>query len=346
MKKLLTFLSVLCIFGVAMNNIFAQKDSCLTVPDTCYLPLFPVASLVTISTMGWGYDSTSSTELDFLPDNGWHIHDGYSNNNADNGFSDSTAYWELNNGILNLYLKNDTFITQEIPPDTFLYTAAILKNDDIDMTYGYYEVKVKLPFDVNLCTSFWGITGYSGTLGYREIDEFEYFTKNLHSNIYHINAQYGGQMYIDTANIDSTHWYIFGLEWLPKKYNLFVNNHFIEDLDYDEDCVEDYLAPIDHWLLWIVNWVNKEAQPPFPKVLQCDYIRIYNLNYDNINFDFYDDWSNYDYRVWHTVRLGNAYNAVINDNGSHSVWATDGITLDKGFEVAKGTEFTTKIYKQ
>ena len=45
------------------------------------------------------------------------------------------------------------------------------------------------------------------------------------------------------------------------------------------------------------------------------------------------------------LRLGNAYNAVINDNGRHSVWATDGITLDKGFEVSLGTEFETKIYK-
>ena len=344
MKKILTFLTALCIFGSMMINANAQKDSCLTVPpDTFAFPVTPVLNPIAIPTKGWNYDSTSSTELDFLPDNGWHIHNGYSNGNADNGFSDSTAYWELNNGILNLYLKDDSITT---PQGTYAYTAAILKNDDIDMTYGYYEVKVKLPFDVNLCTSFWGVTGYYATTGYREIDEFEYFTKNLHSNIYHINANYGGQMYIDTTIIDSTLWYIFGLEWLPKKYSLFINNHFIEDLDYDVDCVEDYLAPIDHWMLWIVNWVGKEAQPPFPKVLQCDYVRIYNLEFNNINFDFYDDWSNYDYGVWHTVRLGNAFSAVINDNGRHSVWATDGITLDKGFQVSQGTGFETKIYKQ
>ena len=329
-----------------MNIAVAQKDSCLTVTTPKDLPLFPEATPIAIPTMGWTYDSTKSTELDSLPDNGWHIDNNYANANAYNGFSDSTAYWDINNGILNLYLKDDIFITNDVPPDTLPYTAAILKCDYVDMTYGYYEVKVKLPKDLDLCTSFWGVTGYYGTTGYREIEEFEYFTKNLHSNVYHITAQYGGQMYIDTSNIDSTEWYIFGLEWLPKKYNLFLNNRFIEDLDYGDDCVEDYLAPIDHWMLWIVNWVNHNAQPPFPKTLKCDYIRIYKLDFTNLNSDFYDDWPNYDYGVWHTVRLGNVYNAVINDNGAHSVWATDGITLDKGFEVAKGTEFTTKIYKQ
>ncbi len=50
-------------------------------------------------------------------------------------------------------------------------------------------------------------------------------------------------------------------------------------------------------------------------------------------------WSKY------KVRLVNNYSAVINDNGRHSVWATDGITLDNGFEVTYGTEFETRIYK-
>ncbi len=69
------------------------------------------------------------------------------------------------------------------------------------------------------------------------------------------------------------------------------------------------------------------------------------LKTDFINSDFYDNWLNYDYGVWHTVKLGDAYNAIINGNGRHSVWATDGITLDKGFEVSLGTEFNARIYK-
>ena len=62
---------------------------------------------------------------------------------------------------------------------------------------------------------------------------------------------------------------------------------------------------------------------------------------------FYNNWSNYDYGVWKTVKLGDAYsNDAKIDGGSHSVWATDEITLDAGFEVTLGTEFETKIYKK
>ena len=80
--------------------------------------------------------------------------------------------------------------------------------------------------------------------------------------------------------------------------------------------------------------------------MESDYIRIYHLKEDSINVDFYDNWANYDYGVWRTVKLGDAYSAVINDNGSHTVWATDNVTLDKGFEVGLGTEFEIRIYEK
>jgi hypothetical protein len=64
-------------------------------------------------------------------------------------------------------------------------------------------------------------------------------------------------------------------------------------------------------------------------------------------FYFYNIWSEYDYGVWKTVKLGGTYSSDAKiDGGSHSVWATDEITLDAGFEVTLGTEFETKILKK
>ena len=118
-------------------------------------------------------------------------------------------------------------------------------------------------------------------------------------------------------------------------------------LDYDTDCVEDSLPSMINWRLWLTNnmW-TADPTGPFPKTMESDYIRIYHLKEDSINVDFYDNWANYDYGVWRTVKLGDAYSAVINDNGSHTVWATDNVTLDKGFEVGLGTEFEIRIYEK
>jgi len=43
--------------------------------------------------------------------------------------------------------------------------------------------------------------------------------------------------------------------------------------------------------------------------------------------------------------LGDDYDATINDVGDYSVWAEDGITLDKDCYVGVGTEFEARIYK-
>lgn len=354
MKKI----SILIIFITGLTvNIMAQIDC--TANYYVSPTITPAEDPVAISTKGWIYDSTQSIEFDSaLPYNNWHISESfYVHGNANNGWSNDTVYWDTISGTLQLHLRNDTCI-YEYPPDTFAYTAGILVNNDIDTTYGYFETKVKLPIDVSLCTSFWGWDVNWPTAHYREIDIFELDTFGMHSNTFHQTEEsgtfWGGHINTDSTLFNSSDWYIFGCEWLPKTYRFYMNHHFIGMLDYDNtnDCTEDYFTPIRKWQLWIVNsmW-SDDPTGGFPKTLQCEYIRIYTLNEDSINVDFYDSWTNYStgtckYGVWKTVKLGDAYSATINDNGRHAVWATDGITLDKNFEVAVGTEFETKTYKK
>ncbi|MFU8842811.1 MAG: family 16 glycosylhydrolase [Bacteroidales bacterium] len=345
MKNAKIIMIGLCIC-TSVSYCYGQTDTCTTVKHRS-LTITPLGDTVSIPARGWNIVSSSSTEFDVLPNNGWYIHPSYGPHpNADNGFSSDAKYWDLENGILKLHLENDTFIYQN-PPDTFNYTSAILVNNAKAMSYGYYESKVKLPLDIDLCSSLWCFHG--APPNYREIDILEFFTVNMQTNIYHryqVNPFYGGKIYTDQDLFNANDWYIFGFEWLPKTYRLYINHHYVGEFDADTECVEDYISPIQYWRLWIVNWVNHSSSGPFPKTLQCDYIRVYTLNKDSIDQDFYDHWANYDYGVWRTVKLGDAYSAMINDQGTHTVWATDGITLVKGFTVTAGTAFETKIYKQ
>lgn len=338
MKKLILILTMFVLFVQTQAQIITCRDD----SEHLYPTITPNASAVAIPTKGWIYENSKSIEFDTIPYNNWYLLNNFDHGNVDSYFSSDTAFWDLDNGTIKLYLDS-------VPNGGFNYTSATVKNNMLNGTYGYYECKMKMPKDENLCVSFWGIEGASGSNGYREIDINEYFGYKMLSNIYHYNANYGTVKRIDTSLFSPSNWYVFGYEWLPNTYSLYINNHHILTVDYTKgDCVLDSIANINYWWLWLVKW-NGAQNPtgPFPKTLEADYIRIYSLKTDSINNDFYDNWSNYDYGVWRTVKLGDAYSTDAKiDGGSHSVWATDEITLDAGFEVTLGTEFETKIYKK
>lgn len=138
---------------------FAQ-DNCWTIYNDV-IPVFnPVGSPVAINTYGWNYVSAHSIEFerDSLYNN-WDIYNGYKHKNAFNGFSDSTKYWNLDTvaGNLELYLFDDS-ATVDLPDTTYItgYTAGILTNDILgSFNYGYVEIKLKLPVDNTICSSFW-----------------------------------------------------------------------------------------------------------------------------------------------------------------------------------------------
>jgi beta-glucanase (GH16 family) len=332
------------IITMVLWGIISYSQNCFT-EEYFYPVVTPVTNDIAVSTMGWTKNNSLSIEFNGSLNNGWYIDDDYNHNNANNYFSDDSKYWDISGGVLTLKLYDDANGVYE-------YTAAILCNDDIDQRYGYFEVRVKLPFDDGLCTSFWGFEGEG--IGYREIDLFEYQTfvtidDVLMANEYHEGTSYGGRIKVNPDIIeDDDTWYVFGYEWLPNEYSLYINNHFIGRFDTDTDCVKEDLQEMSFWRLWIVNWHDSpDPTGNFPKTLTADYIRFYSLDLTNISNDFYDYLSNYDYGVWKTVHLGDTYSsdAKFNDNGKHAIRSTDGFTLGSGFEVALGTEFETIIYK-
>jgi hypothetical protein len=334
----------LIIIAITLLIYESLAQDCMTTKNI-FQEVTPVASSVAISTMGWEYNASLSIEFDSVSlYNGWDFMSPlYTHGNAHTNFSTDPYYWNLSGGELTLKLY-------DIPGLNYDYTAAMLIHANINQHYGYYETRVKLPHNEDLCTSFWGLEGICEEPSYREIDVFEYFTYQLQSNEYYTATgptQYGGKMYVDTTIMDESQYYIFGVEWFPKSYTLYINNHFVGSFDSEIDCIKEDLLNMRYWYLWIVNWQNQTATGSFPKELKADYIRFYSLDLSNISNDFYDYLSNYDYGVWKTVHLGDTYSsdAKFNDNGKHAIRSTDGFTLGAGFEVTLGTEFETIIYK-
>jgi hypothetical protein len=355
MKKIIWIISAI----ILAIPIFAQ-DNCWTIYNDV-IPVFsPSGNPIAISTLGWNYDSTHSIEFESsLPYNGWEIYEGYRHKNAFNGFSTDNKYWDLDtvSGIFQLHLFDDSATVDFPPPDTTVYvtgyTTAILRNDAIgDFGYGYIETKVKLPVDTTLCSSLWGFQGSYPLSNYREVDIFETINDKILFNLYHGHSTdstyYGGRIRMDLSLFNDSDWYIFGFEWFPRSYRFYINHNLVGEFNPDADCTEDYLSPIQFWMLWLTNWNgNDDPTGTFPKTLTADYIRFYSLDLTNISNDFYDYLSNYDYGVWKTVHLGDTYSsdATFNDNGRHALRSMDGFTLGAGFEVAAGTEFETIIYK-
>ena len=263
---------------------FAQ-DNCWTIYNDV-IPVFnPVGSPVAINTYGWNYVSAHSIEFerDSLYNN-WDIYNGYKHKNAFNGFSDSTKYWNLDTvaGNLELYLFDDSA------------TVDILGS----FNYGYVEIKLKLPVDNTICSSFWNFGGGT-SLHYRELDFFETVNTEMLFNVYHryydTTSMYGGQLKMNMSLFNENDWYIWGVEWLPKSYRLYINHNLVGEFNADSDCTEDYFAPINKWRLWITNWESNEGPTgTFPKTLTADYIRFYSLDLTNMNNHFYDYVSNYD----------------------------------------------------
>ena len=334
------------VFIVLFFCTVTYSQNCMTT-ENFYPNVIPVSSDIAIPTMGWEYNTSLSIEFNTGSlYNGWYFKDAnYINQNAATNFSNDGYYWNLSGELLTLKLY-------DISGSNYDYTAAMLCHNNINQHYGYYEVKVKLPRDNDLCTSFWGFEGLWPSPDYREIDVFEFFTHTLQSNEYHQytgpTSGYGGVMFVDPDIIDETEWITFGYEWFPTTYTLYVNNHFVGSFDSNTDCVKEELPNMSYWRLWIVNWVGHAATGTFPKELKVDYIRFYSMGISNIDNDFYDDLSDYDYGVWRTVHLGDTYSsdAAFSDNGKHAIRSTDGFTLGSGFEVSLGTEFETINYNE
>ncbi|MDD2199928.1 MAG: glycoside hydrolase family 16 protein [Bacteroidales bacterium] len=327
--------------------LFAQSSCINRKENNTITSVFPVKNAVAINTRGLTKVNNQSTELNYLPDNDWKIHNNYVHSNCDNYFSNNNKYWNLSNGILTLKLFDDVSYYNGY---LYEYTAGVLVNEFINQRYGYFETRIRhIPNDMSgLCMSFWSSGGIWTTPTYREFDVIEHFVANSHANVYHTTSSFGARRFVDMSIYNSTDWFIFGMEWTPEEYRFYINNYLVGYATYGETCVPKELENTNFWKVWIAKLKHDTNDPStgYPVEIDVDYIRIYKFDTQNINLDYYGTSTNFEYKIWRTIHLGDNYSAdaKFNDGGRHAIRATDGYTLGAGFEVTQGTEFETIFY--
>jgi beta-glucanase (GH16 family) len=177
---------------------------------------------------------------------------------------------ELSNGVLRIKADRRSMGGMD-------YTSGMIASyDRFTFTYGYVEIRAKLPAGQGLWPAFWMLLNDNNKTG--EIDVFELlgYQPNTVYLTYHFpdssgNSQNEGSSFTGPNFSQSFH--IFGVDWEADKIVWYV------------DGVERYRATnnIPNGPMYLIanlavggNWPgNPDATTPFPAYYEIDYIRVY-----------------------------------------------------------------------
>lgn len=208
-------------------------------------------------------------------------------------YTDRTDNSNVENGVLNITAKKETFTDQGY---TKQYTSARL-NSKFAFTYGKVEVSAKLPVgvgtwpaiwtlgkNINEDGGYWDIEGYGTTLwpycGEFDIMEHWGTNQNYVQSATHTPSSYGntenlGGQVIPTA---STEFHTYVLEWTPEKLVFSVDDviHF----SYNPPVKNEDTWPFDAEQYILLNVaVLPNINPSFTESsMVIDYVRVYQAS--------------------------------------------------------------------
>ncbi|HNQ69320.1 MAG TPA: family 16 glycosylhydrolase [Bacteroidales bacterium] len=244
--------------------------------------------------------------------------------------------------------------------------------------YGYIEIKCKLPANIALSPCFWmfnstGIYVYPFT-GYRydEIDVFELhdpndtiynvtktLMQNFHHNLHDEDSSYSSlQQNINFTNSFLNQDIFFAVEWLPEELHFYVNGNLTKSVKFAEESEVPYNIKSDFTCTHFLNAMEQYLQislgvnsliSQYPDVSQgfvIDYIHSYKL-VEGYNYEYWPtSFSMNDpemFKVHQSIRLGGIGKTAIIPTGQNiTIWAEEGIILDKGFTVSGSTTFAAR----
>ena len=202
-------------------------------------------------------------------------------NRTDNAF--------VSDGTLKIVAKSETYTDQGI---TTTHTSARL-NSKYVFTYGYVEIRAKLPFGIGTWPAMWtlgqNITepgGYwaedFGTVSWPqcgEIDIMEHWGANqnyvqsaLHTpSSFGATINHGGQVVSDVANTFHT----YAVEWTPEKMTFTVDDvvHYV--YEPEEQNLDTWPFDAHQYILLNVA-VLPDIQPGFDQsAMEIDYVRVF-----------------------------------------------------------------------
>tara|TARA_B100001113_G_scaffold191988_1_gene157375 strand:+ start:967 stop:1953 length:987 start_codon:yes stop_codon:yes gene_type:complete len=273
-----------CIFSGCMDPESANYDSNANIEDGNCIETDKIPA-------GYTYYWNDEFNRDSLNDRYWNIEirwPGFVNNESQS-YTDSDANIFLENG--NLYiraLKDNPF-----DPNQPAYTSGrINTKEKVELQYGFWEIRAKLPRGVGTWPAIWMLNSYIDSLGWPncgEIDIMEHVgydpnhvffslhNANLYGDIHGTNQQ--GIYELEGIEND---FHTYSVEWDSS----FVRAYFDGNLffNYPKPEIHDINSwPYDNPFFLIINlaiggeWGGQQGidNSIFPATFTIDYVRIF-----------------------------------------------------------------------
>lgn len=168
-------------------------------------------------------------------------------------------------------------------------SGMISTQDKYETTYGYFEMKAKLPNIKGPQSAFWlqsstfGHVIGSPEISGMEVDIMEYVKTK--PNKVHFSTHWDGYkqynkkdiVSMNYENISDGGWHTFGLLWEPDAYKFFVDGKLMHTKKSPISHVNQYLllsAEIGKW----GGGIEAISQEKLPDKFEIDYVRVYQKN--------------------------------------------------------------------
>jgi beta-glucanase (GH16 family) len=363
-----TFAQVFC---EGVGNDWRQKVVDYGSVPTSYIPI----------TTGWVIYAPFTDDFDSFDPTKWTKIDTCRSYSSDAIFSDNSDNVYVGKGKLYLKAKQlatPIWCEHDEGAKYYNYSTGFICSKN-PIRYGYIEIKCKLPSNIALGPCFW-LFGVQGTwtpyisedYRYDEIDVFElvqpdnpYYdiTKTLMQNVYHnlqdpIYTKSTLTQYINFTNSFLNQDIIFAVEWLPEEMHFYVNRHLTKSVKFAEQSTFQIDVKSDFTCTHFLNAIGQYIQlslgvnsliTQYPDVSQgfvIEYIHSYKL-VEGFNYEYWPtSFSMNDpnmFKVHKSIRLGGTGKTAVIPTGQNiTIWAEDGIILDKGFTVSGNTTFAAR----
>jgi beta-glucanase (GH16 family) len=223
----------------------------------------------------------------------------------------------------------------------FYYTSGAISSATKRFSYGYFEIKCKVPKDSAYWPAFW--LWYSENDTGQEIDILEVSGYNsiqcttYSSNVY-IYKTFESHGIINASIDISQEFHTYAAEWTPHSVIFYRDNQQTRVVKGNtvpniplKVCINLSISPWDT----VVN-------PFTEKSFDIEYVKIYTLqtNCDSIIISNNFNFTSHFYSLKKSYQLSNS---VVPLGFPVTIRATDEIELQQGFEVPLGAEFCAMI---
>lgn len=185
--------------------------------------------------------------------------------------------FSLNNGVLNI---TASAVPSGANPYNLPYNSgAITTNKTFAQTYGYFEVRAKLPAGQGLWPAFWMLPADDKTSTTAELDVFEVLGGNpstlytaTHTTVTGTNV--AAQQVVSVANT-STDFHTYGVDWEPTTITYYMDGKAISSTPTPSNMNRPMYMLLDLAVGAQGSWAGTPSSSFTSASMQVDYVRAY-----------------------------------------------------------------------